>query len=104
MTRDELPRLIDEIAALWPGLKLTMEGNVIFIGFRRKNGSFAPGMFTYCDLRTAIEACRTWAADHPGSLPTWNDGRGWKEIKYNVQQAVEAARPSREEILLAEHR
>lgn len=104
MTRDQLPQLTDEIAALWPGLKLTTESNIIFIGFRRRNGSFTPGMFTYCDLRTAIEACRTWAADHPGSLPTWNDGRGWKEIKYNVQQAVEAAQPSREEQLLQEHR
>ncbi|MBN2130214.1 MAG: hypothetical protein JW741_12000 [Sedimentisphaerales bacterium] len=104
MTRTELPQLIDEVASLWPALRLTTEGNVVFVGFRRRNGTFAPGMFSSCDLRIAIETCRQWAAEHPGSLPTWNDGRGWQEIKYAVRQTIEAAQPTREERLLQEHR
>lgn len=104
MTRAELPRLINEIAALWPALRLTTESNVIFVGFRRRNGRFVPGIFASCEVQTAIDTCREWAAEHPGSLPTWNDGRGWQEIKFAVRQAVETAQPSREDRLLQEHR
>jgi hypothetical protein len=86
---NDLPELVNAIQGMWPRLEITRETNASFVGFKRRvGGYFVAGIFTPFSVDEVIDACREWSVENPGGVPTWNQGRGWREIRLALRQRL----------------